>query len=210
VDAVEFASGVGTHFIADTDAVMDSFYKFCHQAGPDLCSFYDISPDAIKSRLDALLEDIKIHPVIVSVSSLNAKPEIITYSRVRRLIAASLYQPLLVFPQLAKSLIGLERGDGRAFVELTTHGGEEVALCDAGQLDPQDPTPELPEVEGSVDGGTAVLCSDGESLTGGVEGFGRYLSVLEGISKSAGATMAAMALACAGWRVRAKWRFDGQ
>jgi len=211
VDAVEFSSGVGTHFLTDTDAVMDAFYTFCHQAGPDLCAMYDVSPLAIRKRLDAIFEDIKIHPVIVPASpSLNSRPEIVNYSRLRRLVASALYRPLLVFPMLADIIAALEQDDGRPFVELTSPGGEELALCDAGQIDPGDPEPESPEVEGSADGGIAVLCTDAAPILGGVEAFGKYLTVLEGISHAAGGTMAEMALACADWGVKAKWRFDGK
>lgn len=209
MDAVEFAAGTSTHFVSDTDKVMDAFYAFCHKSGPELCAYHDASPAAIEKRLDALLGDIKIHPVIVAAPSANARPEIVTYSRVQKLLSASLYQPLVVFPLLAESLAGLEKGDGRPFLKLTSQGELDVPLCDAGQLNPQDPTPEIPELEGSADGGLAVLCSDSEPLRGGVEGFAAYLTLLEGISKAAGASMAGMALGCDGWGVRAKWRFNG-
>ncbi|PBP16265.1 alpha beta hydrolase fold family [Diplocarpon rosae] len=154
VDAKDYVSGTATHFLTDTDQVMNSFNVFCHQAGPDLCVFYASSPEAIEARLDALLMRIKTHPVIVPASpSSNLRPEIVSYSRLRRSISSSLYRPLVVFPNLASTLLALESGDGRPFIELTWQGSEELPLCDARldnqvPTDPESPTPEVPEAEG--------------------------------------------------------------
>ena len=68
VDPEQYSSGEGTHFLADTDAVMNSFHISCHIAGPHLCAFYSLSPSAIETRLTTLLSILKIAPVISSSS----------------------------------------------------------------------------------------------------------------------------------------------
>lgn len=194
---------------------MNAFYTYCHSAGPLLCAFYDCRPKAIENRLNNILADIKIHPVIVPASpSSNPRPEIISYSKVRRMISSALYRPLVVFPSLAEALVGLEKGDGRPFVDLTSQGGEELPLCEEENYpeddDPQAPTPEAPEAEGNWDATKAIMCTDARPAEGGVEEFRKYVETLSRMSKSAGATMSNMWMGCMEWRIKAKWQFRGK
>lgn len=190
---------------------MSSFYAYCHAAGPIRCAFHASSPSAIEMRLDKLLVNIKIHPVIVPApSTSNGRPEIVTYSKVRKMIASSLYRPLVLFPDLAEALAGLEAGDGRPFLELSSEGQEELPLCDSSHNPGTgDPQPELPEAEGSADASKAIMCSDQAPFEGGLEAFDKYLEECQSASKSAGATMASMRFGCVEWGVKAKWRFTG-
>lgn len=205
MDAVEYTSGRGKHFVQDTDKVMDSFYRFCYQAGPQNCSFYALSPDEIEVRLITLLADIRKHPVIVPAPLSGGRPEVVSFSGLRKLIASALYRPLVMFPPLAETLSALEAGDGRLFIELSGQGSGDPVLCES------DPgaNPEFPDVEGTEDASKAILCSDAAPMNLTVDQFGEYANELAQISKSAGATMANMPLDCVGWSVRAKWRFDG-
>ncbi|KAH7417696.1 TAP-like protein-domain-containing protein [Cadophora sp. MPI-SDFR-AT-0126] len=213
VDARDYVSGAPTHFLQDTDNVMDSFYRFCHLAGPKQCAFHATTPEAIEARLQTLLKRIKTHPIIVPAStSLNPRPEIVSYSKLQRLITSALYRPLVMFPSLADTFVALEAGDGRPFIDLTSQGGEELPLCDSrleNPADPENPTPEVPEAEGSVDASKAIMCSDGEPIPGGVEEFSVYAGKLMDLSKSAGSSMVSMVLGCVGWKVRGRWQFTG-
>ncbi len=211
VDVTDFALGRGTHFLHDAEAVIFSFYTFCHKAGPLRCAFYASTPTEIETRLETLLEHLKTHPIIVPSSSSNPRPEIISYSSVRRTIASALYRPLVIFPLLATALSALESGDGRPFVELTSQSSEELPLCEKSDRgDGPDPNPEVPDVEGSSDANKAILCSDAPDLDMSVGAFEGYVKELQNISKSTGATMASMRLGCVGWNVKAKWRFGGK
>lgn len=205
VDVVEYTSGRGTHFVQDTDKVMDSFYQFCHRAGPQNCSFYAPSPREIEIRLDMLLKRIRKHPVIVPASPSGGRPEVVSFSGLRKLIASALYRPLFMFPPLAEILSALEEDDGKPFIELTRQGSGDPLLC---ERDPG-PSPEHPEAEGTEDASKAILCSDAAPVRFTVDEFGKYVDELAQLSKSAGATMANMLLDCVGWTVDAKWRFDG-
>lgn len=202
---MEYTSGRGTHFVHDTDKVMDSFYHFCHTAGPSNCSFYARSPEEIELRLDTLLENVRKHPAIVPAPPSGGRPEVVSFSSVRRMIASALYRPLVIFPPLAEALSALEAGDGAPFIELSGQGSGDPLLCES---DPG-PTPDFPEVEGNEDASKAILCSDAAPMNLTADQFGEYVNGLARISKSAGATMANMPLDCVGWSVKAKWRFDG-
>ncbi|EKD20304.1 alpha beta hydrolase fold family [Drepanopeziza brunnea f. sp. 'multigermtubi' MB_m1] len=215
VDARDYVSGQSTHFLTDTDRVMDAFYVFCHRAGPDRCDFYAESPAAIEARLELLLEDIKKHPVIVPASPPRfPRPEIVSYSGLRRLISSALYQPLLIFPSLASTLLALESGDGRPFVNLTSQGAEEPSRCydrleSTIPTEPENPTPGDPEGAGSADASKAILCADLDPVQGGVDDFVTYVDKLVRLSAAAGASMASLVMGCVGWQVKAKWRFSG-
>ena len=188
---------------------MDSFYTYCYKAGPKQCAIFSSSPSLIATRLSALLETLRISPVIVPSSSSNSKPELITYSKVRKLISSALYRPLVVFPSLAEALSALEAGDGKPFLQLSPAQQYELPLCDSNTGQPAAPSPEMPEMESSADASLAILCSDQASFLGGVSVFSKYLEECENASKSAGATMASMRLGCVDWGIRAKWRYAG-
>jgi pimeloyl-ACP methyl ester carboxylesterase len=209
VDAEQYSSGEGTHFLTDTDAVMTSFYTYCHAAGPSLCAFHASSPTLISARLTTLLTTLKTSPVIVPSSSTSSKPEIITYSKARKLISSALYRPLAIFPALAEALAALEASDGEPFLSMSPQFSDQLPLCDSNTSQPPDPTPEIPEVEGSADASRAILCSDQAPFLGGVSAFSTYLEECQNASTSAGATMANMRLGCVDWGVKAKWRFAG-
>lgn len=207
VDAKNYVSGGGTNLLTDTDVVLSSFYDQCHSAGPKECAFYYSSPLAISTHLSTLLHHIKSHPVIVPSSPSNPSPEIVNYSKLRKLIASALYRPLVMFPPLAEALAGLEKGDGRPFLSVTSQGITSLPLCEnrdeklSDPTAPENPTPEVPEAEGSADASKAILCSDGIPIPDNVTMFGEYVSSLQDISSAAGATMASILLACVGWPI---------
>ena len=175
---------------------MDAFYRFCHLAGPAKCSFYASSPDNIKLRLNNLLEIIRKHPVIVPAAKASGRrPEIVSFSSVRRMIATSLYRPLVMFPPLAEALAELENQNGSRFIELSGQGAGDPFICESEP----GPTPELPEVEGTADATHAISCSDTPLFNRTVDDLEEYVKILVGLSKAAGATMANMGLACVGW-----------
>jgi len=174
-------------------------------AGPKSCTFHAPSPAKVESRLQSLLKSVKKNPVVVPASSSSGRPEVVSYSAVRRMIASVLYRPLVLFPRLADALSELEQGNGQPFIKLSGQGSGDPFICES---DPG-PTPELPEAEGNEDASKAILCSDAiHNRT--VDEFAGYVGELMNVSKSAGATMSAMILGCVGWSVRAKWRFTGK
>lgn len=223
VDAEEYSSGNGTHYLMDTDKVMSGFYNLCFKSGPKRCPFYSKSPSEIEIRLNKLLEFVRKYPVIVPGATTGDRPDLVTYSTVRRVIASSLYRPISMFPLLASALLALESGDGSSFQLLSGQNTEGSLLCStslSSPKNPSDPEPEPPgnvppedeDSEGNADASIAILCSDNGNWAGNVslEVFGEYVQDLEGRSKSAGATMGNIALGCVGWNIKAKWRFTGK
>ena len=178
VDAVEFSSGAGTHFLEDTDKVWGAFFTFCHLAGAKRCALYGDSPSEIEERVDKLFAQLRVHPVIVPGSAPGERPEIVSYSTVKRVISAALYRPVLQYPVLAAALSEIEIGNGLPILTLSGKDDEESLLCGGGESD--EPS------EGTEDATNAIFCSDngGWAENGTVEDFGVFLKTAEERSRS--------------------------
>jgi len=207
VDYSEWSTNIHRNFLHDSDKIMAAFYHLCHKAGVSACAFYSSSPSLIKERLQTVLENLKKHPIIVSpLDEITGLPEIITYSSLQRLISASLYRPILLFPFLAQVLASLEAGDGLPFLDVASTFGmhsEFSCNCEASGVTP------ILEVEGNDDASIAIQCADGGEMIETAEEFEEYANYLMGQGKSAGAVNALFRMACAGWTSTAKWRFTG-
>lgn len=189
---------------------MDAFYYYCHLAGPLKCDFYAPTPAAIEARLDNLLEDIRVNPIIaMAPPGSMGLPEMVFYSSVKRLISAALYRPISMFPSLARVLASLERGDGMPFIELVMAEGTRIPFsCDC-----EEPGVPGPVKSTSVDTNSAfkaIMCSDGDGKNDNVKDFEKYANFLLSRSKAAGAVNVLFKMNCAGWTIPAKWRFDGK
>ncbi|KAH8905740.1 hypothetical protein BR93DRAFT_855302, partial [Coniochaeta sp. PMI_546] len=211
VDYKEWYHNAQINHLRDTDKVMDAFYTTCHQAGPNKCDFWATSPTAIESRLDNLLSNLSITPVIVPSSADGPDlPELITYSKLKRLISTTLYQPVRLFSTFATVLAALERRNGRPFYDLILAGSPPPStLCDLDTVPPTVPV-SGPGHEDTPDAFPAIYCSDAPPVAGDPARFTEYAARLQGLSRAAGAVYALTRLGCAGrGGVRPGWRLEG-
>ena len=107
---------------------MEAFYEYYHAAGAELCSFYESSPEAIETKLDGLLETLKVQPIVVSPSQEENGPLVpqkVSYSAVKRLVSAMLYQPYFERPTFSDILTGLDKGNSCPYYN---HYNPTVAL----------------------------------------------------------------------------------
>lgn len=196
------------NFLHDSDKIMSSFYYFCHVAGPSRCAFYSRSPEDIENRLKAVLQNLRKHPVIVDGQGEDLDlPEIVTYSSIQRLISASLYRPILMFPFLAHVLASLEAGDGIPYHNLTTDFGMHPGFSFQCKNSEAPIVP--PDIDGSDEASRAIQCADGGAMTDTVEEFESYAKELMSRGRSAGAVASLFRMACAGYTVKSSWRFQG-
>lgn len=211
VNYAEWYDGAYTTFLDDADKVMSAFFDFCHLAGPDRCAFYSPTPSQIRDRLDALLARLRITPVLIPASpSGPTLPELVTYSRVRRMLSTALYQPILRFSRVAAVLAGLESGNGTAFYEYTSPempSHSSSTLCVAETHSPLVPLPGYPS-EGNPSAFPAIMCSDAEPFNSTLEEFAAYAEQLQERSPAVGAVQLEFRLACVGRKIRPKWRPD--
>lgn len=188
---------------------MDAFYDYCHAAGPSQCAFYSPDRNMIETRLNAILSNLKTHPIVVMPSQPSDLPEVVSYSSLKRLISAALYRPVLLFPSLARVLVGLEAGNGTPYLDLiTVEGMRSRFSCDCPPLSLPDDTPD--SAEETDDAFRAIMCSDGGEMADTAEEFADYATSLQEQSKAAGAVNVLFRISCAGWRTNAKWRFSGR
>lgn len=146
VDAEDYYNLQWKDNLLQADQAVESFFKLCHQAGPQNCSFYAESPEKIQERFDNLLEKIKETPVPVWDRARTQMPQLAIYEDLKVFLWKSLYAPYLSFPLLADVLAALERGDGTLLLI-----GAGVSLG----YKKQDLS------WSSEDAATAIRCSDG-------------------------------------------------
>jgi hypothetical protein len=110
VDADHYVAPVWEGSLRDTDAVYNSFAKYCHLA-EEKCAMWrpnDTVKD-IDDRLENIFTNLKQSPI--SFVDPNSKmPVIITYSDIRFLIFRTLYSPTGTFDAIAQILDLLDRG----------------------------------------------------------------------------------------------------
>jgi hypothetical protein len=188
---------------------MEGFYSMCHQAGERKCTFYEDTAEKIRDRLETLLDDLRMRPVIALVTpDRHSLPEIITYSKVRKFISAALYRPIQKFGPLADALAALEKGDGLTYLSIVNPAANALPeTCDQNPIPPTVPLDAL--FEGTDDAFPAIMCSDAEPLTETAVEFEEYANALQEISKAAGAVNVLFRISCAGRTIRPKWRFSG-
>ncbi|KAJ5091656.1 hypothetical protein NUU61_006526 [Penicillium alfredii] len=118
--------------ISDADKALDSFFKYCHQAGAEKCSFWRPSAKSISSRMDTLVAKIKSHPIPTPSSKACGIPLLATYSDLKQITLQAMYSPLSRFPTLAEVLSGLEKGNTTAFISAVTDLGLPSNPCSNG------------------------------------------------------------------------------
>lgn len=210
VDYEEWYNGRHINSVRDADTVMAAFYSLCHKAGPLKCAFHGPSPGDIEERHQAILERLRVQPIIYMPETGfgSELPEIITFSKIRQLAATSLYRPNFYFTHLANILAGLEKGDGRAYYEFVTrHGLPFSDVCSARHVPPEEPLTTVGE--GSDDAFPTILCADGKPLPASPVDFVEHVGEMERVSRASGAIVVKDRIACAGRQVRPRWSFGG-
>jgi hypothetical protein len=131
-DTVEYFHGNITAELLDTDKAVDTFFQSCFEAGPDLCAFYDSSPEKISANLDTLYEQLKITPMPANDGT---NYGIFDYGLLRHTIRGLAYSPYQTFQPLAEGLALLAQGNASLMFSL----GYTPLLnnpCSCGTSDP--------------------------------------------------------------------------
>lgn len=210
VDYKEWYQSLHINSVRDADSVMAAFYRLCHKAGPLKCAFYGASPDDIEERHQAILDRLRVQPIIYMPETGfgSELPEIITYSKLRRLAATSLYRPNYYFTHLAEILAALEQGDGKVYYDFATRYGLPFSdVCSAQPVPPEEPLTSV--AEGSKDAFPTILCADGQPLPASPVDYAGHVEEMQRVSRASGAIVVKDRVACAGRQVRPKWGFGG-
>ncbi|KAF8866925.1 alpha/beta-hydrolase [Acephala macrosclerotiorum] len=149
VDADHYVAPVWAESVQDTDAIMDSFSTYCHEA-KDKCPMYKDGdkPEDIDDRLNSVLERIKATPLTFSSQRSNV-PVVIRHSDLKKLLFGTLYSPTAVWMLIASIFNELAEGHDE-ILENLVYLPELALVC--GSL--------LPYWLYPSDAQNAIMCSD--------------------------------------------------
>ena len=134
VGYLEWFQGKHKNFLNETEIAMDAFYTNCHKVGPDMCAFYEDSPEAIEEKLANLFDSLKKQSIIVNHNKCAGGPSLpylVTWSKVKTYLRDALYQPYFEWPYFANILAALEKGDGKPFYDWYNPPGTASSACGA-------------------------------------------------------------------------------
>ena len=205
-DVNDYYAGGWMKNLQDTDSILEHFFEYCYQAGPDKCPLYTGSSAAdIKTLFEDTLYGLKGNPIGVPASSTEG-PDIVTYSDLKRIIADVVYKPIEKLPILADLVAGLASGNASSFRDYKHD--ERKAPIENRQC--TDPKPWSDKCSIGDDAPSAILCLDGDSITEWTpEMYQEYITQLRGQSEYMGDSWARIRLPCTAWNIRPKYTFDG-
>ncbi|KAF2794937.1 hypothetical protein K505DRAFT_303100 [Melanomma pulvis-pyrius CBS 109.77] len=125
VDGEDYYQGKWAANLPDSDAAIESFFKYCYEGGEKACAFWDESPEAIEARFTAVIEDLSVNPITVTDPNFVQRPAIVTITDFKTALVSVPYSPSAYFPFLAQVLAGLENRNGSL---LATFSGEGARI----------------------------------------------------------------------------------
>lgn len=193
VDGLNYRATLWSNNLLDADAVIASFYSFCHQAGPSKCSVYESTVDDIKARVGRVVHDLT--PFTVPFAPYG--PAVITEALMLKLLFLSTYSPLGLFPVVADVIVAVENNNQSFLAEFI--GNVSTPLqCD-------NPSPWLRTTQAQQ----AILCSDGDPVLDTPAQYEIYFQNLLQESTLFAPIWAQVRLECAEWKIQAKSRYTG-
>jgi hypothetical protein len=181
----------------DTDAVLDSFATFCHQAGPLKCQVYESTVENIQARVTAARRSLSVSPIPVPFS--DKGPFLFTESLLVRQIFQATYNPLEIFPTLTNTIVAVETRNASAIA--SAFGKQASYECDCKETQ----TPWQSDFTDEALAG--IACGDTPYAPYNEVEFEKYLINLTASSSLAGPIWAVNQLRCSEWPIRSKWSF---
>jgi pimeloyl-ACP methyl ester carboxylesterase len=153
VDADQYITPVLLDSIRDSDAVMASFFKYCHEAG-EKCAFYRTNDkeNNLEARYYEIMAKLKDNPITAIVPQ-TKMPMIISHSDIKMVIFSALYSPIAAFPLVAVVLDRLDRGEVDSL-------GQLIRLPSNYDMKPIFYSSTMPEWYYPGEAQPAIMCSD--------------------------------------------------
>jgi hypothetical protein len=139
---------------SDADKAMYVFYQACFKAGPQACGIYDKSPDAIKARVDRILERLKTQPLTALIGTSPGPLDygVVDFGLVKNALFTYLYRPYDNAPTIASVLASLEKGNANTAWQLL-QSDQVISECSAGN--------DAGRAQLVAEPQNAIQCSDG-------------------------------------------------
>ena len=201
VDPRDYIAGLELSQINLVDAVTNTFFEYCHAAGPENCPFYtgNTAKDIAQRFTDLF---VPLNSTYATAQGW-ANATVITQSLalMKENIRRFCYDPITFFPPMAQQLVAYES----AIRNLTVDGIEAVSSIGIDQ------TPIPGTIAPIEEWQAGVLCSDILPLYNQTYAdISSHVRELEGQSFLAGEMWATILAMCTGWPIKAKWRFAGE
>ena len=171
---------------------------------------HDETPSEIQKRFEALLEDIRKSPIIIPIGEPGSgpdAPELITFSKVKRLLSDALDAPVYTFKRFAEILRALEKRDGRPYWEYMNPNGIPTSAYSAETI----PT-DVPKLSyNTEDLFATTICQDkGGPNIETVDEFVEFADRLMDASWADGDVNTHYRIGCIGRTIKPKFRFGGE
>ena len=171
---------------------------------------YAESPGAIKTRFETLLENVRRNPVVIPVGVSGSgpeMPELVTFSKVKRLLSNALDAPVYTFKTFARILRGLEDRDGRPYWEYMNPNGVPTTACSAETV-PID----IPKLSYNTEDlvATTIRQDKGGPDIKTVDEFEAFADRLMEASWADGDVNTHYRVACIGRTIKTKFRYSGK
>ncbi|KAF8900304.1 TAP-like protein-domain-containing protein, partial [Mucidula mucida] len=193
-DSEDYYATLWSKNLVDSEKTLQGFFDGCYEAGPQRCSFYAPSPDAISANLTALYKRLRTAPVPVKTDSGYG---VLDYRRLRRAVFLSLYSPYAKFPILADALSELARGSGNLLYNMTREPDVKCSCPDSSN--------ELASVNEAT---MFVACNDGASVPNNLTEIEEYYAEISS-EYDFGSLWAGLRIGCSGWPRLPKDHFQG-
>ncbi|KIW01205.1 uncharacterized protein PV09_07253 [Verruconis gallopava] len=208
-DADDYYSGTWLSNLLDTDLIIGSFFRQCHEAGPVECPLWSANGvDGIRVRYHGVLDRLKSSPLPVEAFG-TYSADVITVSDAMDVVREAVYQPMKFWPTLASVFDQLDKGNGSELAAAKQDG--RISYC-------RSPTcvknPYSDDCYAHNEGfreelSAAILCTDGpaDQLKWKSEDHFAKWHALRGQSRALGDFWAEITMFCANWNVRPRWNF---
>ena len=181
--------------IEDVQAIAESLFTFCHEAGAEKCALYDASPAKIRERFHRILHAIDHEPIAIPLAE---PPVLITRKALAEQLFSAAYRPLAAFTTVADTFRAIEDHNNTALTALARNiVSPAECSCESGFK------PSYDEARFPVE------CGDGEPYSFDATEFARFYAALEDASPLLAPVWGTSWLYCAEWPVRPKMRYTG-
>jgi pimeloyl-ACP methyl ester carboxylesterase len=194
VDPEQYVTvGFGSKGLVSTDEAFSTFFVFCSSAGPQNCSFWESTPDAVYDRFERSVSRLNVQNAEahqwLNSSSINAALFLL-----RKLLFPTTYLPIVYFSQLADALMELE------------------SALQAGMIDPWVTAIQASLPAAPLEWGAGIYCSDanGFSYNMTYNDLRHWISSLEKESVIGGSNCGLDRIQCTGWSIRGSEVYSGE
>lgn len=201
VDPRDYISGLDLSQINNVDAATNTFFEYCHLAGPKLCPFYTgKTAKDIAKRFENLF--IPLNATLAAAQNWeNATVISEALASMKANLRGFCYSPISLFPPLAQQLVAYES----VIRNLTVEGIQTVSSIGINNSVIPGTVELLEEWQ------VGVVCSDMTPLYNQTYAdISSHVRELESQSFLAGELWSTIEAMCTGWPIEAKWRFSGE